>query len=197
MKIFILFICLLKNILSENEVITDFGQVIDTINKNQIKDSNKIIDSIKNIMNEYPFINILKAPPKINDKDYFESVDIINELDNLKSQISSLNGFYDFYQNLFKIIRKTNDLHVGFDYFGDIKELSDIILIFPFGIKIDNEKKLFLKPKNLIDYLEIGENIQNHKKIIEKENVPIKSINDKEPFEFIRNFCKDYFTFIK
>ena len=77
MQIFLfLFICLLKNIFNEEEedvLILDFIQIIEKINENSIGSdaSKKIIDSTKILMNEYPFINILKDPPKIDGKDYF------------------------------------------------------------------------------------------------------------------------------
>ena len=35
----------------------------------------------------------------------------------------------------------------------------------------------------------------NYDKILLKENIPIKFINNENPFDFIRNFCKDYHTF--
>jgi hypothetical protein len=38
-------------------------------------------------MNEYPFINILKDPPLIKGKKYFESVDILKNLDSLQNEI--------------------------------------------------------------------------------------------------------------
>ena len=34
----------------------------------------------------------------------------------------------------------------------------------------------------------------NYDKILLKENIPIKFINNEKPFDFIRNFCKEYFT---
>ena len=82
MQIFLfLFICLLKNIFNEEEekVILDFKPIIEKINKNFIDstDSKNIIESTKILMNKYPFINILKNPPKIDGKDYFQKVDII------------------------------------------------------------------------------------------------------------------------
>ena len=120
MEIFILFICLLKKILTENEIITDFESVINSINKNDVKDSDVIINSIKNIMNEYPFINILKDPPLINEEKYFDKVDIIKELDNLQLEIEEKQiNYYEYYQKYLKIIRKTNDLHIGFYYYGN------------------------------------------------------------------------------
>ena len=113
MKIFkLLFICILKFILIYNEeVITDFKQLIDSLNKNNVtlNDAKKIINSTKIIFKEYPFTNILKDPPLINEKQYFEPVDLLSNLDSLQSEIektsTSSMKFYEFYQKYFKIIR--------------------------------------------------------------------------------------------
>jgi hypothetical protein len=115
MQIFLfLFICLLKNIFNEEEdvLILDFKPIIEKINENSIgSDASKnIIDSTKILMNEYPFINILKDPPKIDGKDYFEKVDIMKELDELQSNIEhSQMNLYEYYQRYHKIISHTND----------------------------------------------------------------------------------------
>ena len=105
-------------------------------------------------------------------------------------------GYYEFYQKLLKIIKQTNDLHISFYYYGDILELAELLIISPIAIKtINAEKKLYLSTNNLIEFLKLTPYVSNYNKILEKENISIKSINDKEPFEYIRNFCKDYFTF--
>ena len=192
----LLFICFFNNILTE--IIINFTPIIDKINENSInsEESKIIIDSTKNIMNEYPFINILKNPPLIDEKKYFEEVDIIKELDNLQSKIenNSMN-YYEYYQKYLKIIKKTNDLHIGFYYYGESEELSDILIFPPFKVKIDKEKKLYLSPNNIVISLEIEEQVPNFDTILKKENIPIKLINDESPIDFIRNFCKEYFTF--
>ena len=126
MQIFLfLFICLLKNISNQEEekVITDFNPIIEKINENSIDSdvSKKIIESTKILMNEYPFINILKDPPKIDGKEYFKKVDIIKELDDFQSNIEKNPiNFYEYYQRYLKIIRDTNDNHIGFIYNGKL-----------------------------------------------------------------------------
>jgi hypothetical protein len=193
----LLFFCIIKLISADDyNIITDFNQLIQSINNNYINfnDSKIIIDSVKIIMNEYPFINILKDPPLINGKKYFESVDILENLDSLQNEIEKKNslGYYEFYQKLLKIIKQTNDLHISFYYYGDITELAELLIISPIAIKtINTEKKLYLSTNNLIEFLKLTPYVSNYNKILEKENISIKSINDEEPFEYIRNFCKD------
>ena len=199
MKKFFLIICLLINIFNQ-EILVNFENFNNSINDiNDIinpDDSKNIIESTKTFMNEYPFINILKDPPLINGKKYFDSVDIIAELDNLQKQTEgSKMSFFNFYQKYYKIIRQTKDFHIGFTYEGKVKQLSNMVFVSPFIIKINKEKKLFLSQNSLIKDLQYEEYLPEYKIILAKENVPIKYINDQEPFEFIRNFCKDYFTF--
>ena len=203
MKIFIFsFICILKIILIYNEeVITDFKQLIDSLNKNivTLNDAKKIINSTKIIFKEYPFTNILKDPPLINEKQYFEPVDLLSNLDSLQSEIEKTSTssikFYEFYPKYYKIIRQTNDFHTHTDYEKN-DNLKNLVIISPIIVKtINDKKKLYLSTNYFIEFLEIAKFIPNYNKIKNKENISIKSINDKEPFEFIRNFCKDYFTF--
>ncbi len=197
--IIFLFICFFKYILTQIDVILDFQPIIEAINENSIGSdaSKKIIDSTKILMNEYPFINILKDPPNIDGKDYFEKVDIMKELDELQSNIEhSQMNLYEYYQRYHKIISHTNDGHIGFYYASNISlELSDTVLISPFFIKTEIDKKSYLLHNELINYFEIESEIPFFEKIIEKENIQIKNINGQNPFDFIRNFCKDYYTF--
>ena len=197
----LLFFFIIKLISADDyNIITDFNQLIQSINNNYINfnDSKIIIDSVKTIMNEYPFINILKDPPKIDGKEYFKKVDIIKELDDFQSNIekNSIN-FYEYYQRYLKIICDANDLHIGFTYSGKIDYLKYIIILSPFEMIIDKDKKLFLSPNSLFKFLGIEDIIPGYKTIIDKANVQIKTINDIDPFEFIRNFCKDYFNIKK
>ena len=198
MKIF-LFFCILYIILTyDSYVITDINQFINSINEINFNDAQNIIESVKTIMYEYPFINILKDPPLINGKKYFGSVDILKNLDSLKNEImekTSMN-FYEFHQKLYKIIEQTNDSHISFFYEGENKQLSQHYVISPIVIKtINDQKKLYLSANYLVEYFGLKKYILNYDKIKKKENISIISINDKEPFEYIRSFCKDYITF--
>ena len=197
MKIFLfLFIFIL---VYNYEVITDITKLIEQINENKVNsnESKKIIESTKNIFEEYPFTNILKNPPNINGKKYFDSVDLLSNLDSLQKEIeeSSSMKYYDFYQKYYKIIKQTNDKHIVMEYEkNDI--LKNILVFSPVVIKtINDEKNLYLKINPGIELYNFTKYVQNYETIKNNEDKPIKKINDKHPFEFIRNFCKDYFTF--
>ena len=78
-------------------------------------------------------------------------------------------------------------MHINLYYIGDIIELAEAIIISPIAIKtINAEKKLYLSINDLIEFLKLTPYVSNYNKILEKENVSIKSINAQEPFEFIR-----------
>ncbi len=201
MELFLfLFTCFLKIIFSEKYyTVVDFNSLINTINQASYNTSFYIetIECVKDIMFEYPYINILKDPPLINNTNYFEPVDIIYELDNLKNEINSSSSvkFYNFYQNLFKIIKKTKDLMNSFDYEGEILELTNTFVFSPFSIKtINKEKKLYISTNFYIDYFQLSEYVNNYNIIESYEDKAVISINGEDPFNFIRNFCKDYFT---
>ena len=140
----LLFFCIIKLISADDyNITTDFNQLIQSINNNYINfnDSKIIIDSVKTIMNEYPFINILKDPPLIKGKKYFESVDILENLDSLQNEIEKKNslGYYEFFQKLLKIIKQTNDYHINLYYTGNITELAEVIIISPIVISINSD----------------------------------------------------------
>ena len=131
MKIFLfLFFCILYIILtSDSYIITDINQFINSMGEINFKDAQNIIESVKTIMYEYPFINILKDPPLINGKKYFGSVDILKNLDSLKNEImdkTSMN-FYEFHQKLYKIIKQTNDSHITFFMKEKINNYQNIL----------------------------------------------------------------------
>ena len=95
---------------------------------------NDVISNITAILNEvYIFIDFLKAPiqPKENESYHINKVDLINELEN----ISKINRrFYDFIRDIYTIIRKTKDGHLGFlaRISPSNKYLSRYVFLLPF-----------------------------------------------------------------
>ena len=82
----------------------------------------------------------------INGKKYFDSVDILTNLDYLKNEImlkTNMN-FYEFHQKLFKIIKQANDSHIIFQYKGEIKQLSNHLVMSPIEIKTINDQKNYI-----------------------------------------------------
>ena len=62
----------------------------------------------------YAFYEIAKNPPQPDfDPNYHNKVDLGKELEKLETKNRD---FYSFYQDLLKIITKTQDLHFSLDY---------------------------------------------------------------------------------
>ena len=78
----------------------------------------KIVNNLTKILERYVFLDILKNPPEPKE-DYYNKVDLINELKkiNLKNQY-----FYQFYRELRLIIDSCQDLHLSLYLNDDIEE---------------------------------------------------------------------------
>ena len=160
-----------------------------------------IIDSLIEIMNNYAYINLLKSPPKVNGSDYFTKVDIIQELKDLKSKIEGTSpNFYDFYQELSKIISSSQDYHIIFTYIGRTAPydlLSKFIIASPVEFDFQKNKKVLVNLNSAIKSLS-KEAIINNSDVISnyyKEKKYVEKINGKNVYEFISDFCSNYCQF--
>ena len=105
-------------------------------------------------MNKYPFINILKNPPKIDGKEYFQKVDIIKEVDEFQSFIEKNPIiFMNIIKDILKLLTNKRFFHISFTYNGEIDYLKFIIVLSPFEIIIDKDKKILLSPNSLMNIL--------------------------------------------
>lgn len=155
------------------------------------KDSKNIIDKLSNIFKElYAFNEIAKNPPNFNYK-----VDIQEEFK--KIDTSKERPFYEFHQDIMRILGKLKDGHTTlvFNKFNLFNE--SIVFCNPIKLEIrKNNKgnfsvygKLYLN-KTYMDEFRNNETIQ---KIVNSSlNVPIKSINGMDPFDFIDSFGDEF-----
>jgi hypothetical protein len=175
----IIFIIYIHFIISQNvdyEYLT-FDKAVKEINKiNYSKiDYDKIIDNIKKLLIEkYIYLDIAKNPPSP-----YKSIDIIEELNLINTEGIT---YYEFYQKVFTIILKLKDPHLSF-LFKPILEYEYIGPVYYIMEIINNKNYLYLRSINEEIF---SESIIN--KIKENENSYIKSINGKDPFEYIRTF---------
>ena len=134
------------------------------------------------IKDAYIFTDIKKNSP---DPDYFGKADLISDLD--KIEINN-RKYYEFFRDIRKIISKNKDAHFiiagkkspnGFN-------LDKMVMCLPFKlyIKDDNDPKIFIEKFECYKYFNnnVQEFIDNHL------NSSIKSINGKDPFDYIQNF---------
>ena len=197
-KIFILLIPIIN--ISLNIYIYQPEEIINFLNKKIIPEDtlNFIINNLEIIFNDiYAYTEISKNPPQpIFDKNYFSKIDIPKRLRNIKTKNQN---FYNFYQELMEIFGEIKDGHIFFDPGKLFPYLSDIFIQSPFNLcikKINNEPKILAQ---LYDDIKIKNSFKNstdiYKTIENNINIPIKSINGQDPFNFITSFGKKYINF--
>ena len=197
-KIFILLIPIIN--ISLNIYIYQPEEIINFLNKKIIPEDtlNFIINNLEIIFNDiYAYTEISKNPPQpIFDKNYFSKIDIPKRLRNIK--IKNQN-FYNFYQELMEIFGEIKDGHIFFDPGKFFPYLSDLFIQSPFNLcikKINNDTKILAQ---LYDDIKIKNSFKNsidiYKTIENNINIPIKSINGQDPFNFITSFGKKYINF--
>ena len=191
--VYFLGLSLNREIYTPNEIINYFNQiVIDP----------QILDNIKNnvaiILNDfYAFYEISKNPPQPNfDNNYHNRVDLKKEINDIQTNNVS---FYKFYQDFNKALTKTRDGHFYFDVFNTSMILRKFVFVSPIKLNIaDINGTIKVIGINNIkeEYQKKFKNYEIIFKLISKnENTPIKSINGKDPFNFISDFGSNYMDF--
>ena len=161
---------------------------IDQIRKTNIteEDSKELINNLKNIVERYVYLDILKNPPQPKEN-YHNVVDLIEELENVNTEERPL---YDFVRDVNLIISKCQDLHFSFECNRDIHfdySLGQISFLSPLKYKV-TKNSIYIEPAKY--YSLFDEEIQ--KKIKEKEDIEIDKINGLNPIEYIQKFNKGF-----
>ena len=146
---------------------------------------------MKNIFEIYVFTDIAKNPPNISGYSNYhhKPVDIKEKLD----KVSKVNRtFYEFYQEIQKIICSTRDLHLMIKAHETPKGIKfatyQAFLPFNFQVRKDTKGnyKIFI-----IKNIYYNETSQKNKEIINSHlEIPLKKINYLDPFEYIQNWSK-------
>ena len=151
--------------------------------------------NLKELFELYVFTDIAKSPPIIEGHPNYhhEPINIQKSLENISCENRY---FYEFYQEVMKILTSTKDRHLTICSFktpkGIIFEQYEAVLPFYFVIKNssnDTEKgefKMYIVPNRYIDNCE--DSIQ--KFILSHVNIPLKTIDDQDPFDYIQNWSK-------
>ncbi|EDR26716.1 hypothetical protein EDI_185940 [Entamoeba dispar SAW760] len=139
------------------------------------KENKDIITGLKYYLEAYVFKDILKNPSQPSfSNNYYEKC------------------IYEFYSQMKNLIISTRDLHLSFNVDENMNkpnsELTNFFYFLPFTININNDKKMYLIPRNEI--LDIP--IDVPEEIVNNEKVSVKTINGKDPFNIIREFGKKY-----
>jgi len=154
------------------------------------------IDYIKEIFSQYAFIDILKYHQNKN----FNKTDIMKKLEDYKKEINNQTKFYDFYRNIIKIIGTAHDQHIDISFTGidgaqKLNELKDVFIMLPIKIEIDENKKTKIVPNTVIEYYQFENYFPSYEKIKNNSEKIVDKINGKDPFDFIRDFGKEFLTF--
>ena len=149
---------------------------------------------IKNIFedlfNIYVYTDIAQNPPKIPGFTH-EKINLNQKLNELYSRIEEDDSnespihLYELYHDLKQLTCLTKDLHFNFQ----LKELMLYKAFLPFTFvikKYQNENRIFIEKNGNFDQF-----AEKEKEFIESHlDIPLKKINDIEPFEYIQNWSK-------
>ena len=150
--------------------------------------SSEMIELFNYLFNIYVYTDIAKNPPKIPGftdekidlKEKLEEIDFGNDEQD--------RPLYELYQDLKKLTCSTKDLHFNFN-FNQFEKYSAFL---PFNFKIEkpqngNEFRVFIEKNANFQSL----NDEKVKELIESHlNIPLRKINDIDPFEYIQNWSQ-------
>ena len=186
-KIFFIIIFTLYFDLTNSQVQFEFLSVDDFINKMKdiqykTEDYNNIIKHIRESLSKYYVYYDISKSTLLN----VEPVDFDKKLESINTQNTT---FLDFYNSLFNVISSVKDLHLNVAFINIIKNYTYFLPII-FNVKTDKEtdtnylyysitKDNSIKRTYNTTYLNL---------LKQYEYVKIKSINKKDPFNYILKF---------
>ena len=200
MKAILLLLFILVNSETLNYYIYQPSDILEYINQFTLdeEDYEYIRDCLPNIFNDtYAYNTLAKNPPQPGfDKNYYNKVNIQKELSEIKTKNQSL---YSFYHEITKVTSRLKDGHLYTSFLGLQNLLKNFAFIMPIKFKIaeyKGETRIFGKNNIKKEYQEhFLKSEETFKTIEENEDIPIKSINGKNPFDYISDFGKNYIDF--
>jgi len=153
-----------------------------------------ILNSLsKTFQDAYAFNEISKNPPQPKfSQNYFKKVDMQKRLKEININNATV---YKYFQDLKRALADLEDLHIQFDL---SKYFRDYLYLWPyqpltFYIKLYNNKPRIFGSYDRNNYIYYFRNYQTVYNVIQANlNVPIYSINGKDPFYYITNFGNEY-----
>ena len=188
------FILILRNYIYCKNIYTleEIFEIFNNINGNQI-DLITIIDCLCSTFKDiYTYYEVAKNPPQPSfNPNYHKSINIEQELRKINTKDTNM---YKFYQKIKLIFDSLGDQHFAIDI-NNFK-LKDVYFVDPIKLKIEmheNKPRMFAEIKvDESDYQYFKNNDTVFNTITKNENIPIKAINGKDPFDFITYFGGDY-----
>ena len=166
----------------------------DEISEEQCKD---IISNLTDVLEIYIYSDIAQNPPNIDGyPDYHHRK--INMKEELENVSTTNRKYYEFFQDVQRILTTTKDLHFSIEaYFtssGYQIYFYMTYLPFDFEIKEDNgTQKIYIKKNLFFDNFD-----EDIKQFVESHlDIPLKKVNDIDVFDYIQNWskfssCKNY-----
>ncbi len=171
--ILIIIDCAGYEIMSFDKAIQNINNV--TYNKT---DYDNMINYIKTLFNKYfVYLDIAKNPPPP-----LKPVDFIKELDSINTQQIT---YYEFYQKVYSqiLLLQNTQIHIDFERINEFYYFSPVKYI----LKTKNNKNYLYISNNTID---CNSHYSNEicNKFSQNKDKYIKTINNKNPFDFIEQF---------
>ena len=193
LRLFILIFLSYKFINTSNYYSID--EIFDFFNNLKADESDLkiIIDSFSSFFKDiYAYNEVSKNPPQPSfDNEYHKKINIQEELKNINIKDTNM---YKFYQELKLLFDRLGDQHLHI--INDYLQMNDIFFTSPLKLSIrqyENKPRIF---GDIKVYSYEYSHFKNHdivfKTIEDNINTPIKTINGKDPFDFITNFAGDY-----
>ncbi|KAL7718964.1 VWFA domain-containing protein [Entamoeba marina] len=169
--------------------VEDAFECIDSVETTEEFNTN-LVNSLKVLLETYVYKDIMKSPPQPNGySSYYEIVNIDERLNDINVTETSM---YTFYREIKDIFHDIHDLHLSFTLTSNSTNdygFDSFYAVLPFSIEIENNgtEAYFIPNTAAKTYgFTIPETLTNN------ENVTIKTVNDKTPFEWIREFGDNY-----
>ena len=195
MKLFRFFIIIFlsyKFINTKHYEIEEIFNIFDNLSADE-SDLKLIIEAFSSFFKDiYAYNEVSKNPPQPSfDNEYHKKINIQEDLKKIKTKDTNI---YKFYQELKLLFDRLGDQHLHI--LNDNLEMNKVYFSDPLKLSIkiyENKPRMFGEAKiSSYDY-SYFRNYEIVFKIIRNNiNTPIKTINGKDPFDFITNFAGDY-----
>ena len=156
------------------------------------QDYQSIIDSLRVIFsNSYAFYDIAKNPPQPS-KNYHSIVDIEKKLKEINP--SNMNSL-EFYRIVFNSLSGLKDPHIRL--FMDNFDFNYFNILGPFDYIIkeyQGKQRMFIECQeaDILNLFDDPNEVGIAEFCLYSDEKPIKSINNRDPFEFVNNFGGNY-----
>ena len=179
---------------SDNECFNYIYSLYEDLNEDY---TNYVISNLASLLNAYVFVDVSQNPKifKTNHSTH-EPIDLIDSINNVKKDNRK---YYEFYREIRGILGTVKDMHLNIFSLKspNKRKLEGVSACIPFSFYIDkdsndNKVKVYIKYfENCAKYY--NDEIKNYVWTKSETKIALKSINGKDPFDYIQNFGWNYF----